>query len=108
MLEAQVRALQESLGAARSGQSTLAAQLADAKSAADSLRQDRDRLQRQNNELSEKLQAQVGVQGLQWRTGRPGVAVASGLEAKPLMQRRVHTNKCRVGCLSFSCRVRIG
>ncbi|GLC72452.1 hypothetical protein PLESTF_001249300 [Pleodorina starrii] len=59
MLEAQVRALQDSLGAARSGQSSLAAQLADAKAAADTLRQDRDRLQRQNHELSDKLQAQV-------------------------------------------------
>ncbi|GIL61181.1 hypothetical protein Vafri_15579, partial [Volvox africanus] len=59
MLEAQVRALQDSLGAARSGQSSLAAQLTDAKAAADALRQDRDRLQRQNHELSDKLQAQV-------------------------------------------------
>ncbi|EFJ43029.1 hypothetical protein VOLCADRAFT_96773 [Volvox carteri f. nagariensis] len=59
MLEAQVRALQDSLGAARSGQSSLAAQLADAKAAADALRQDRDRLQRQNHDLSDKLQAQV-------------------------------------------------
>ncbi|GLC51685.1 hypothetical protein PLESTB_000529000 [Pleodorina starrii] len=59
MLEARVRALQDSLGAARNGQSSLAAQLADAKAAADTLRQDRDRLQRQNHELSDKLQAQV-------------------------------------------------
>ena len=59
VLEAQVRALQDSLDASRSAQSSLAGQLADAKAAAEALRQDRDHLQRQNIELSEKLQAQV-------------------------------------------------
>ncbi|PNH12501.1 Kinesin-like protein KIF27 [Tetrabaena socialis] len=59
VLEAQVRALQDSLEAARSGHGSVSGQLADARAAAEMLRQDRDRLQRQNHELSDKLQAQV-------------------------------------------------
>lgn len=66
VLEAQAKALQDSLESARANNSSLSGQLAEARQAveslrhgSDTLRQERDKLQRQNHELSEKLQAQV-------------------------------------------------
>ncbi|KAG2425908.1 hypothetical protein HYH02_014908 [Chlamydomonas schloesseri] len=88
LLEAQVRALQDSLDGARSAHSSLAGQLADAKAAAEALRQDRDHLQRQNIELSEKLQAQVRALSDETARLRSQVLEAAGqVEAEQVARR---------------------
>ncbi|GFR41506.1 hypothetical protein Agub_g2200 [Astrephomene gubernaculifera] len=92
MLEAQVRALQDRLSAVRSEQASLEEQLADARAAADAMRQDRDRLQRQNHELSEKLQGQVRNLGEETsRLRSQAMDAAELLEAEQVARRAAET-----------------